>query len=116
LLSLIIKPKYFVMKKYMLGSILLITFLVVAAGVYAQTTDKEKKQNKTECTFIDNNKDGKCDICGSTADACKKDCTAAESKNCGKCPSAASCTAGGNEVVPAKEGTGTTHPCCANKK
>lgn len=104
------------MKKWMIGSLILIALMVVAAGVYAQATDKEKKQNKTECTFVDNNKDGKCDICGATADACKKDCKAAENKNCGKCPSAASCAESKKEIVTAGEATSTTPPCCANKK
>jgi hypothetical protein len=40
--------------------------MVVAAGVYAQTTDKEKKHTKSECTFVDKKKDGKGDVCGST--------------------------------------------------
>ena len=63
------------MKKWMIGSLILIAMMVVAAGVYAQTSDKEKKQAKKECTFVDKDKDGKCDTCGSTADACKKACT-----------------------------------------
>lgn len=61
------------MKKWMIGSLILIALMVVAAGVYAQTTDNEKKHKKSECTFVDKNKDSKCDVCGSTADACKKE-------------------------------------------
>ena len=107
------------MKKWMIGSLILIAMMIVAAGVYAQTTDKEKKHSKTECTFVDKNKDGKCDICGSTADACKKSTTTtppATGKDCSKCPSAAGCAESKGEVVPAKEGTGTDTPCCAGKK
>jgi len=89
----------------------------VAAGVYAQTSDKEKKETKKECTFVDNNKDGKCDVCGSTADKCKKDCASTAGKDCSKCPSAASCAESKETVVPAKEGEATTTPpCCASKK
>ena len=73
------------MKKWMIGSLLLIVMMVVAAGVYAQTTDKGKKHTKSECTFVDKNKDGKCDVCGSTADACKKEsATATKSTDCSK--------------------------------
>ena len=102
------------MKKWMIGSLILIAMMVVAAGVYAQTTDKEKKHTKSECTFVDQNKDGKCDVCGSTADACKKE--AVKGKDCSKCPSAAECGDKKGEVVPAKEGTTATAPCCAGKK
>ncbi len=104
------------MKKWMIGSLILIALMVVAAGVYAQTSDKEKKQVQKECTFVDKDKDGKCDICGMTADACKKEAKANECKDCSKCPSAASCAETKGEVVPAREGTGTTAPCCASKK
>lgn len=106
------------MKKWMMGSLILIALMVAAAGVYAQTTDKEKKHTKTECIFVDKDKDGKCDTCGSTADACKKDCTTTTTtgKDCSKCPSAAECGDKKGEVVPAKEGTGTAKPCCAGKK
>lgn len=104
------------MKKWMIGSLILITMMVVAATVFAQTTDKEKKQNKTECTYVDKNNDGKCDICGSTADACKKETKAEATSGCAKCPSAASCAAAKSEVVPAKEGTQTTTAACPNKK
>jgi hypothetical protein len=106
------------MKKWMISSLILIAMMVVAAGVYAQTTDKEKKHSKKECTFVDQNKDGKCDVCGSTADACKKDCTttATKGKDCSKCPSAAECGDKKGEVVPAKEGTAAAAPCCAGKK
>ncbi len=95
--------------------------MVVAAGVYAQTTDKEKKNSKSECTFVDKDKDGKCDACGTTADACKKACTTttttATGKDCSKCPSAAACGETKGEVVPvAKEGTAAVKPCCAAKK
>lgn len=101
----------------MIGSLILITLMVAAAGIYAQTTDKEKKHAKSECTFVDKDKDGKCDTCGSTADACKKDCTTtATGKDCSKCPSAATCGETKGEVVPASEGTGTAKPCCAGKK
>jgi hypothetical protein len=106
------------MKKWMIGSLVLIVMMILAAGVYAQTTDKPKKHSKTECTFVDKNKDGKCDICGSTADACKKNatCTSAAGKDCSKCPSAAECAGTDGEVVPAREGTGNVPPCCAGKK
>ncbi len=114
------------MKKWMIGSLILIALMVVAAGVYAQTSDKEKKHTKKECTFVDKNTDGKCDICGSTADACKKeskaadakaDCaTTAAGKDCSKCPSAAGCAGKEAEVVPAGKGEGTAAPCCPGKK
>ena len=100
----------------MIGSLLLIAMMVAAAGVYAQTTDKEKKHAKSECTFVDKDKDGKCDVCGTTADACKKTTTTATGKDCSKCPAAAECSEAKGDVVPAKEGTGTTQPCCASKK
>ncbi|HUW92552.1 MAG TPA: hypothetical protein VMV74_05275 [Bacteroidales bacterium] len=112
------------MKKWMIGSLLLVALMVIAAGVYAQTSDKEKKHAKTECKFVDNNKDGKCDICGSTAEMCKKDaapeagkeCAAtAAGKDCAKCPSAAACAESKGTVVPAKEG-GAVAPCCAARK
>ena len=105
------------MKKWMIGSLVLIALMVAAAGVYAQTTDKVKKHSKSECTFVDKNKDGKCDICGSAADACKKEATTATTgKDCSKCPSAAACGETKGEVVPAGEGKGTTAPCCPGKK
>lgn len=105
------------MKKWMIGSLILIALMVAAAGVYAQTTDKVKKHSKSECTFVDKNTDGKCDVCGSTADACKKTATTtATGKDCSKCPSAAACGETKGEVVPAKEGTATTQPCCPGKK
>lgn len=104
------------MKKWMIGSLILIALMVVAAGVFAQTTDKEKKQNKTECTFVDKNNDGKCDICGATANACKKDHKEAATGGCAKCPSAASCAASKSEAVPAKECSQATTPACPNKK
>ena len=105
------------MKKWMISSLILIAMMVVAAGVYAQTTDKEKKHTKSECTFVDQNKDGKCDVCGSTADACKKDAAAAaKGTDCSKCPSAATCGDKKGEVVPAKEGAAPAAPCCAGKK
>ncbi len=105
------------MKKWMIGSLILIAMMVVAAGVYAQTTDKEKKHTKSECTFVDKNKDSKCDVCGSTADACKKEGAAAvKGTDCSKCPSAAACGEKKGEVVPAKEGTAAATPCCPGKK
>jgi hypothetical protein len=104
------------MKKWMIGSLVLIAFMVVAAGVYAQSADKQKKQNKTECVFVDKNKDGKCDICGSTAEACKKECKAAKNNEGEKCSDAASCAGNKNEAVPAEEGTSNTTPGCPNKK
>jgi len=105
------------MKKWMIGSLLLIAMMVAAAGVYAQTTDKEKKHSKSECTFVDKDKDGKCDVCGSTSTACKNaSTTTATSKDCSKCPAAATCGETMGEVVPAKEGTGTAQPCCPAKK
>jgi hypothetical protein len=105
------------MKKWMIGSLILIAMMVVAAGVYAQTTDKEKKHTKSDCTFVDKNKDGKCDVCGSTADACKKEAATAEkSGDCSRCPSAAECGAKKGDVVPAKEGTSPAAPCCPGKK
>lgn len=105
------------MKKWMISSLILIAMMVVAAGVYAQTTDKEKKHAKSECTFVDKNKDSKCDVCGSTADACKKAATTAtKGTDCSKCPSAAECGDKKGEVVPAKEGTAAAAPCCAGKK
>lgn len=105
------------MKKWMIGSLLLIAMMVMAAGVYAQTTDKAKKHAKSECTFVDKDKDGKCDVCGSTANACKKDATTAtKGTDCSKCPSAAECGDKKGEVVPAKEGTAAAAPCCAGKK
>lgn len=102
------------MKKWMIGSLILIALMVVAAGVYAQASDKEKKQTKKECTFVDNNKDGKCDTCGSAADACKK--SAAAAKDCSKCPSAAGCAETKGEAVPAGQGTAAAAPCCPTKK
>ncbi len=102
------------MKKWMIGSLILIAMMFAAAVVYAQTTVKEKKHTKSECVFVDKNKDGKCDICGSTADACKKE--AVKGKECSGCPSAAACGENTGEVVPAKEGTKATTPCCAGKK
>ena len=105
------------MKKWMIGSLILIAMMVVAAGVYAQTTDKEKKHTKSECTFVDKNKDGKCDVCGTVAEACKKEAAAAPAgKDCSKCTAAAGCAETKGEVVPAKEGTATGSPCCAGKK
>lgn len=105
------------MKKWIVGSLILVALMVVAAGVYGQASDKEKKQSKTECTFVDKNKDGKCDTCGSTADKCKGDCKTTQSKDCSKCPSAATCGEKKDVVVPAGEGTSTaTAPCCAKKK
>jgi cell division septation protein DedD len=110
------------MKKWMIGSLILVALMVVAAGVHAQTSDKEKKQAKTECKFVDNNKDGKCDTCGATTDKCKngataagKECTTTAAKDCAKCPSAAGCAESKGTVVPAKEG-GAAAPCCASKK
>jgi len=104
------------MKKWMIGSLILIAVMVVAAGVYAQASDPDKKQDKKECTFVDANKDGKCDTCGMTADACKKEAKATEGKDCGKCPSAAACDEKKGEVVPAAEGMAAKAPCCAGKK
>lgn len=104
------------MKKWMIGSLILIALMVVAAGVYAQTTDKEKKHTKSECTFVDKNNDGKCDICGSTADACSKEAKATTSKDCSKCPEAASCKESGKEVTPAGETENAQKPCCPGKK
>lgn len=106
------------MKKWMIGSLILIAMMVAAAGVYAQATDKEKKNAKSECTFVDKNKDGKCDTCGMTADACKKagTTTTTAGKDCSKCPSAAACGETKGEVVPANEGAGTAKACCPGKK
>ncbi|MBE0668125.1 MAG: hypothetical protein IH593_10725 [Bacteroidales bacterium] len=109
------------MKKWMIGSLVLIAMMVAAAGVYAQTTDKEKKNAKSECVFVDKDKDGKCDTCGTTADACKKACTtttttATAAKDCSKCPSAAACGETKSEVVPAKEGTAPAKACCPGNK
>jgi hypothetical protein len=104
------------MKKWMIGSLILIAMMVVAAGVYAQTSDQDKKQDKKECTFVDNNNDGKCDTCGKTADACKTEAKAHEGKDCGKCPSAAACDEKKGEVVPAAEGTAAKAPSCPGKK
>lgn len=99
----------------MIGSLLLIAMMVAAAGVYAQTTDKEKKHAKSECTFVDKDKDGKCDVCGSVADACKKaTTTTATGKDCSKCPAAAGCSEAKGEVVPANGGTAQS--CCPTKK
>lgn len=103
------------MKKWMIGSLILIALMVVAAGVYAQTSDQDKKQDKKECTFVDNNNDGKCDTCKKTAEECKQACKANESKDCSKCPSAAACGEKKGEVVPA-EGTATKAPSCPGKK
>lgn len=112
------------MKKWMIGSLLLVALMVIAAGVYAQASDKGKKQAKTECTFVDNNKDGKCDVCGSTADKCKiaspgeagKGCPATTgAMDCAKCPSAASCAESRGTVVPAKD-AGAAASCSAVKK
>jgi LAS superfamily LD-carboxypeptidase LdcB len=103
---LLFKPIKKIMKKWMISSLILIALMVVAAGVYAQTSDKEKKQTKKECTFVDANKDGKCDTCGTTADACKKDaaaakeCGTAATKDCAKCPAAAGCAETKGDVVP----------------
>lgn len=104
------------MKKWMIGSLILIAMMVVAAGVYAQTSDQDKKQDKKECAFVDKNNDGKCDTCGKTADACKAEAKAQEGMDCGKCPSAAACDEKKGEVVPATEGTAAKAPCCAGKK
>ncbi|HCM60363.1 MAG TPA: hypothetical protein DIS74_08340 [Bacteroidales bacterium] len=105
------------MKKWMISSLILIAMMVMAAGVYAQTTDKEKKPTKSDCTFVDKNNDSKCDVCGSTADACKKAATTTtKGTDCSKCPSAAECGDKKGEVVPAKEGTAAAAPCCAGKK
>jgi flavoprotein len=104
------------MKKWMIGSLILIAMMVVAAGVYAQTSDQDKKQVKKECTFVDENKDGKCDTCGKTADVCKKEATAHEGMDCSKCPSAAACGEKKGEVVPATEGTAAKAPGCPGKK
>lgn len=105
------------MKKWMIGSLILIAMMVVAAGVYAQTSDQDKKQDKKECVFVDKDANGKCDTCGMTAEECKKACKAHEAKDCGKCPSAAACGEKKGEVVPAAEGTAATAaPCCASKK
>ena len=104
------------MKKWMIGSLLLVALMVIAAGVHAQTSDKEKKQPKTECKFVDNNKDTKCDICGSTADKCKMEgATTVAGKDCAKCPSAASCAETKGTIVPAKE-SASAAPCCPAKK
>jgi hypothetical protein len=104
------------MKKWMIGSLILIALMVVAAGVYAQTSDQDKKQDKKECTFVDNNNDGKCDTCKKTAEECKQECKALEGKDCSKCPSAAACGEKKGEVVPAAEGTATKAPSCPGKK
>ncbi len=105
------------MKKWMIGSLIVIALMVVAAGVFAQTAPKEKKHAKTECTFVDKNKDGKCDVCGSVADACKTaPAAASKGKDCSTCPSAAGCAENKSEVVPVKEGTATGTPCSACKK
>jgi hypothetical protein len=56
------------MKKWIIGSLVLIVMMILAAGIYAQTNNKQKKHSRTECTFVDRNEDGKCDICGGTAD------------------------------------------------
>ncbi len=101
----------------MISSLILLALMVVAAGVYGQATDKEKKNSKTECKFIDKNKDGKCDTCGATADKCKDACKAKEGKDCSKCPSSATCGEHKDGVVPAGEAKeGTPPPCCAKKK
>jgi hypothetical protein len=102
------------MKKWMIGSLIFITMMVLAAGVYAQTTDKEKKHTKSECIFLDKNNDSKCDVCGSTADACKKE--AVKGKDCSKCPSAAEYGDKKGDVVPAKEEIAAVAPCCSGKK
>lgn len=57
----------------MIGSLILIVMMLVAAVVYGQTTVKEKKHTKSKCLFVDKNNDSRCDICGSTADACKNE-------------------------------------------
>jgi len=101
----------------MVGSLILIALMVVAAGVYGQASDKGKKHAKTECKFIDENKDGKCDTCGTTADKCKGDCKAKESKDCSKCPSSATCGEQKDGVVPVGEAKEEAlPPCCAKKK
>ena len=104
------------MKKWMIGSLILIALMVVAAGVYAQTSDQDKKQDKKECTFVDQNNDGKCDTCKKTAEECKQACKAQEAKDCSKCPSAAACGEKKGEVVPAGEGMAAKAPCCPGKK
>jgi hypothetical protein len=96
------------MKKWIGGSLILIVLMIVAAGVYAQTSNKEKRHTKNECTFVDKNNDGKCDICGATADACKKECKASQGKDSTECASATTCSETSNELVPADEGTDCT--------
>lgn len=106
------------MKKWITGSLILLALMVVAAGVYGQTSEKQKRQAKTECKFVDNNNDGLCDNCGTTADKCKGECKVKEGKDCSKCPSAATCGENKEVVVPAGDGTAasTPPPCCSRKK
>lgn len=105
------------MKKWIIGSLILVALMVVAAGVYGQASDKEKKhQAKHECTFVDQNNDGKCDKCGSTADKCKNEAKQTEAKDCSKCPMASSCGEKKEVVTTTAESTEATPPCCEKKK
>jgi hypothetical protein len=63
------------MKKWLSGSLVLVIMMFVAAGVYAQTQNKDREKGKdkakTECkAFVDENKDGICDNHGT--DKCKQ--------------------------------------------
>jgi hypothetical protein len=124
------------MKKWIIGSLILVALVVVAAGVYGQTSDKEKKMAKHECKFVDQNNDGKCDKCGTTADKCKNESKMTEAKDCSKCPSASTCAEQKDAVTTAGESSAAstcaehknsansacqgasdaaTRPCCAKK-
>jgi hypothetical protein len=107
---------------------LLVLFLAIGAASFAQstTTDTEKKdasapvvttdQQKAGecshhdamtaqagCTFVDADKDGKCDTCGKTAEECKEKCKAEATPTKGCDPAACG----------AKEGEKSS--CCPSK-
>lgn len=58
------------MKKWMIASLVLIVLMILVSGIYARKAVNQKKHSRTECTFVDRNEDGKCDICGSTTEVC----------------------------------------------
>jgi hypothetical protein len=69
------------MKKWLIGSLILVALMFVFAGVHAQTQDKEKGKDKakTECkAFVDENKDGICDNHGTDkcmhSEGCRSKC------------------------------------------
>jgi len=82
------------MKKWLVSSFVLLALMFIAAGVYAQTQDKDKNKDKakTECkAFVDQNNDGICDNHGTEnckhSEGCKSksDCKKDEAKCAGTC-------------------------------